>query len=134
MHGAHSRADQTRLPVWGAWTLIAAICAGLLVYTLAFLFNNSERVAIGLCFGVPLVGCFAVVRFGAVTLRLRKWFAVAAVLLFLANVGLEVSHGYPQAGSTPAPAVFYPVVCVVVLAGVVGGLIAGITMGARDVS
>lgn len=114
---ARERASQA-----GALLTVVAVLAsaGLSVYAFVFMFDTVERVAISVCFGVPAVTGAAVAWLPDYTPRSRKWYALGSVTVSVACILFTLLHHATRA-SVPAPGIFYPVVCAVVLAGFIAG-------------
>jgi hypothetical protein len=129
VNGAHRRADQGQVPLLRPLAIIAGLLAVLALSFYAFLcmFNTTERVAIGGCFGIAVAVCAAGTFLPEVTARNRKWFVPASILLCTASTVFTLLH-HARPASVPAPGIFYPLVCVVVFAGVIAGLILGVSL------
>lgn len=124
--GRHSGAPQSAagtLSISEWLTLIAvAAVAGLSVYAFLFMFNAFERLAISGCACITILGGFAAVApRGGKTVR-----AISALTPLLAVVTVPLRHwlGW-RSTSMPAPVIFAIVVCAVIYACLIGGLVIG---------
>jgi hypothetical protein len=109
-------------------TVLAVLAlAGLSVYAFVFMFDTVERVAISVSFGMPAVGGAAAIWLPDYTPRSRKWYVLGSVTVSVASILFALLY-HETRTSVPAPAIFYPVVCAVVLAGFIAGAWVGTWM------
>jgi hypothetical protein len=108
--------------------VIAGVLAGLALCCYAFvcMLNTSERTQLGIWFGLTFAAGAICVFLPADTSRMRRWSALPAVLIGLANiVMILLRHGRT---SLPGLGAFLPLLCVVMFAGLITGMVLGVTL------
>jgi len=113
-----------RLTASSALLLLFAVplaLAGLAVYGFLILFNAAEQLAIAVGFGIPFIGMFATLWLPDIPVR---WLRLGTLSLCAVGIAVGLLR-HPDPASVPAPVVFGLATCGAVLAGLLGGLIAG---------